>query len=180
LITIVALCLPALFLPVLERVRTLFTTEVTRTAFVCLILVIVAQFSAYENFWRTTFRYYYQNSDPAVVRFGPEIGEVVGHATDVIVLGEGDGRPVTYHGKFTGPFWPYTLGGDLGSALGHGQADIPAQLKSVEGDHPATYFVVADLGLYGTQTDLRAFLETRHIAAQGPQYIVYDLTKPAP
>lgn len=180
LIPIVALCLTTVIMPVLERVRSLFTKDVTRTAFVSLLLVVLAQFSVYENFWRTTFRYYYQNTDPAITRYGPEIGEAVRHSDKVIMLADSDGRPLTYYGLISGRQWPYGANGDIGAAVGFKTPDASALLAGVQAGSPVDYFVVTDFGELSRQPQLQDLLAHFPVVARTSQYSIYDLRQTAP
>lgn len=180
LVPIVCLCLGPILTPILERVRTLFTREVTRTAFVALLVVILAQFSAYENFWRTTFRYYYQNTDPAIAKIGPQIGQAVDHSTHVLMLADSNARPLMYYARISGEDWPYAASGDIGVASGFATPDASSYLASAIQRVGADYFVVVDFGQLEQQPGLKALLKQHAVVVQTPAYSVYDLRKRAP
>ena len=181
LIPIVALCLPAIVLPAIERLGTVLTKDITRAAFLSLLVVILALFSAYENFWRFTFRYYYQNTDAAIAKFGPQIGQTVGHSDRVIMLADSDDRPLTYYALITGSGWPYGPSGDIGKAVGVKTPDASETLAALQASRqPYDYFIVTDFGELQTQPQLQQVLKQYPVLAQTPQYIIYDLRQSHP
>ena len=110
-----------------------------------------------------------------------EIGRLLGHSPDAVLLGQDYGFVLGYYGYLAGPTWP-TLNEVAKERLDGLPALSPADrlARLADSDGPLRWFVVADLASYDGEPGLAAYLEATYpVAGRGDGWIVYDLD-PAP
>ena len=111
----------------------------------------------------------------ALVHRAQEIGTIVGHTTESILLDRDYGKAVAYHGEFSGLPWPHWY--EISSSLEQGRQEPPAaqRLRNLIADIGADYFIVTDPGEMELQRDLRDLLRTCPVLARGEHYVIFDL-----
>lgn len=135
----------------------------------------------------TEFRKFVFEDFKDEVRISQEIGDIVGHSTNIIFLTRDFGRSLAYHGELSGYPWPTS-----GSLLERKERGlwIPGK-NEIYNDHyllirthdkyikySPDYFVVTYFKEFEEQTDLSDFLRTNFpIIAQNKEYMIFDLRK---
>ena len=104
------------------------------------------------------------------------IGEKVGHANDLVILGDAYGYDVMYHGLVDGAVWPGS--GDLLVEKLNGAKPLSASKRFQRNYAPSnpSFFVITNLDQLSEQPDLAEFLrEHARLAAEDFNYRIYDL-----
>jgi hypothetical protein len=110
------------------------------------------------------------------VRVAEEIGEAVAHSTRTLLLASHYGRPLQYHGRFSGEAWPTR--GDMRAEklIGESEVSIEDRFSSLRAELAPEYFVITDFQEFDAQTDLGGFLRANFpITVQTDDYIIFGL-----
>jgi hypothetical protein len=177
LVPAVGLCLSAVVLPVFQRLRQMYPARFTRAALIILVTVVLAQFSAYENWWRNFYRVYYESMDSRVATYAPEIGDLVDHSRHVIFVSEAYGRPLRYYAEISGVEWISSVEQQILALKDH---DVPTALEimaTLTSSIDAEYVVVTEFGELAAQPGLKALLASYPVVAQTDNYIIYKIEK---
>jgi hypothetical protein len=105
-----------------------------------------------------------------------EIGETVGHSTDVAYLAPHYGNPLEYYGELSGSYWPRRwLNSPLYRRPDERELSIEDRFRDL-GISPK-YFIVTDLSEFNEHhRDLKEFLtRSASLIAQDDEYLVYRL-----
>lgn len=110
-----------------------------------------------------------------------EIGALLDHSPDAVLLGQDYGFVLRYYGYLAGPTWP-TLNEVAKERLDGlpelSPADRLARLDAEAGGS-LRWFVVADLDSYDGEPGLAAYLAATYpVAERGDGWLVYDLAAP--
>jgi hypothetical protein len=109
------------------------------------------------------------------VRIAQEIGEWVGHSTDVIYLSGDYGLPLEYHGLLSGFAWPLTSDLEWEQLAGVPARSPAERFQTWFGTHVPRYFIVEDLREFAQQPDLGRFLSRFPVVAQNDDYVIFAL-----
>jgi len=163
MIPIVALGLASALNPLFESVPS--QSQFGRAGFIALIIAVIGYQSwvARSVLIAEDFRH-----EPA---FWKQVGNVIPADADVIALTQDYGYRLMLFGWRKVNLWP--LSTDLSEARG-GKQDASGFADLTEGKE---YFLVTAFGQLNKQPDLKNILEQYPIAAQGDEYILYDLQK---
>lgn len=111
------------------------------------------------------------------VRIAQEIGERVGHSTDVIYLSGDYGLPLEYHGLLSGFAWPLTSDLEWERLAGVPTLDAAERFRVWFAGKAPQFFIVEDLREFAQQPDLRRFLSRFPIVAQNDDYVIFALRR---
>lgn len=113
--------------------------------------------------------------DVAIAR---EIGEAVGHDTNVIILGPHEERFLRYHGEFSGSYWPDRDELDYENKFSKNPKSFSERWQETMLKKPS-YFVVRNIEQYRLQPELQNFMESEYPVIQeiADDYMVFDLRK---
>jgi hypothetical protein len=108
---------------------------------------------------------------PLVAR---EIGELVGHSTQVVFLSSYYGVPLEYFGEMAGKHWPRPLRHKAFREPGEGRSPVARRLAEL-GMRPE-YFVITDFAEFeGHHRDLALMLDRQcRKFAESEHYLIYD------
>jgi 4-amino-4-deoxy-L-arabinose transferase-like glycosyltransferase len=110
------------------------------------------------------------------VRLAEEIGEIVGHSTQTLILAPYSGSPLKYHGQIAG--WPWPTKGDINAErlAGEPELSVDARFSELKEIHEPDYFIVTDFNEFSAQEDLREFLSTSYpVFLQNDNCIIFEL-----
>jgi 4-amino-4-deoxy-L-arabinose transferase-like glycosyltransferase len=110
------------------------------------------------------------------VRIAREIGNSVGHSTHTLLLAPFGGRPLRYHGDFSGESWPTQ--GDMRAErlVGVSSQTVAERFHSFMAREPFEFFVVTDFSQLAEQSDLHEFLRDGFpILVESESYLIFDL-----
>lgn len=109
-----------------------------------------------------------------------EVGEVVGHSTNTVILAPHYGMPLKYHGEIGGEVWPDS--NEQRARLSRGVARVGAaeRLRAMERGGRRDFFIVTWPDELKRQRDLRELLSGYPIAAVTARYVVFDLRERDP
>ena len=109
------------------------------------------------------------------VKMAQEIGEQVGHSTDIVYLSGDYGLSLEYHGELSGKPWP--LGSDLEWEQWAGVPTLAAEERfdTWFSKYSPEYFIVEDLREFEQQPDLKRFLSKFSIVSENDDYLIFDL-----
>lgn len=110
------------------------------------------------------------------VKDAQEIGEHVSHSARTIFISFGNGKPLEYHARIAGIYWPNT--GDLfAERIRFGRTPaISERFEKTLNRSGAEYFIITDLPEFDRQSELRELLVRRFpvlVATRG--YAIFDL-----
>ena len=106
-----------------------------------------------------------------------EIGEIVNHSTETMLLAGRDGRALMYHGRFSSVPWPLKSSLHAHKLMGRRQITALEHFNNKYARHSPQYFIVADLDNFAQQKDLKDLLTNRFsVIAQSDKYLIFDLT----
>jgi len=110
------------------------------------------------------------------VQLAKEISQLVDHSTHTLLLSPFGGRPLRYHGDFSGDAWP-TLGDMNAERLtGMPKPSVEARFNSMSTNIQPEFFIVTNFEEYAAQEDLQEFLETNFpVVIEKDQYVIFDL-----
>lgn len=109
------------------------------------------------------------------------IGEAVDHSTSTILLARYSGRPLRYHGQFSGTYWP-----DLGeirseAVVGLEPIGVEDRLARLVAAYDPEFFVVRDIAEFELQDQLARYLRSTYpLVIDSPQFIIFDLRNRLP
>ena len=119
------------------------------------------------------------------VQMAKEIGEIVGHSTNTVLLTPYFGRTIAYNGELSGLPWPKQSSlrerRERGlRPLGKDELFNPGYLTiRTHGNYikyTPDFFIVTDFNEFEAQKDLKDFLNTNFpVIAQSKDYLIYDL-----
>jgi len=121
----------------------------------------------------------WRRADPRldrVVELREEIGDVVGHSTKTLILDRNNGSILKYHGMMCGDWWPTPAHFRLYAFQGLPEIDAATRLDAMIKELEPEYFIVADMGEYKKQSDLKDVLTTRYpVFRETDDYVIFDL-----
>jgi hypothetical protein len=102
-----------------------------------------------------------------------EIGAIVNHSPQVVYIAKFYGRPLEYHGQFSGTFWPRPDNSGVYNPDGPGRETIRGRLEALPFE--PHFFVITNMAEFQQDhADLRAYLETAcQLVAKAPEYLIY-------
>jgi len=109
------------------------------------------------------------------VRIAQELGERVGHSTDVMYLSGDYGLPLEYHGFLSGFAWPLASDLEWERLAGVPPRDPAQRLRGWFGTKVPRYFIVEDLREFAQQPDLARFLAGFPVVVQNDDYVIFAL-----
>jgi hypothetical protein len=105
-----------------------------------------------------------------------DVGEAVSHSTRTIFLAPHDGKPLMYHAKIAGQYWPYWF--DIRDEKLWGITNLlpDERLQMLgEGMNPE-YFIVTDLAEFENQADLTQYLNENYpVVIEDSRFVIFDL-----
>ncbi|GBD96592.1 dolichyl-phosphate-mannose-protein mannosyltransferase [bacterium BMS3Abin06] len=120
------------------------------------------------------------------VKIAEEIGEIVGHSTNTVLLTPNFGRVIAYYGELSGLPWP--ISGSLRERKERGLR-IPGKeelfnerylLIRTHGKYikyTPDFFIITDFREFENQTDLKEFLNANFpVTARTEDYLIFDLS----
>lgn len=108
--------------------------------------------------------------------FFREVGEVVHHSQNTIMLAPFDGKPLMYYGNIAGQYWPYWFDIRdeklwLGKSL-----SASNRLQNLQDQNDYDYFIITDIEEFKNQTDLYELLTMNFsLLHQDDRLLVYSL-----
>lgn len=119
------------------------------------------------------------------VRIAKEIGEIVGHNTNTVILssdslGDSSGRYMSYHGEFAVLSCPIEIALQIQKVWGRRVLKAGERFKISVGRYEYTpdYFIVTDFREFEKLNDLKVFLTSNFpIVVQNEEYLIFDLRK---
>jgi hypothetical protein len=119
------------------------------------------------------------------VRIAKEIGEIVGHSTNTIILssdslGDPSGRYISYHGEFATLSCPTEIAYQIQWVWGGRVLKAEERFKISYGSHEYTpdYFIVTDLREFEELNELKDFLTINFpVMVKNEDYLIFDLRK---
>jgi hypothetical protein len=119
------------------------------------------------------------------VRIAKEIGEIVGHNTNTVILssdslGDSSGRYMSYHGEFAALSCPIEIASQIQKVWGRRVLKAGERFKISLGRYEYTpdYFIVTDFQEFEKLNDLKVFLTSNFpIVVQNEEYLIFDLRK---
>lgn len=167
LIPIVALSLAPAAASAWDLIRRHLSSRTLLVSVTLGVLALAATVGYWNRHWQGV-----RESAAARVEDMVEIGSIVGHSAQTIVLASDFGKPLFYYGRVAGNLWPAVRYRPPGWTA----AEIFADLID---EDPATHFIVADLEELERQPDLSALLRARfRPIAENRDYIIFDLRLP--
>jgi hypothetical protein len=110
------------------------------------------------------------------VRVSEEVGELLDHTDNALVLVEHYGYPLAYYGSVKGEPWPRIEDFSYQDARGLAAPTVEDRFDELAAESEAEFFVVVDFDEWARQPELQAFLASRFpVYAEGPGYLVFDL-----
>jgi hypothetical protein len=110
------------------------------------------------------------------VTVSSEVGEVLDHTDNALVLAEHYGYPLAYYGSITGEPWPRIEDFSYQDARGLAAPTVEERFDELAAEAEADFFVVVDFDEWERQPELQAFLESQFpVYAEEPGYLVFDL-----
>lgn len=122
---------------------------------------------------------------PDIARFkvvAQEIGSIVGHGSDLVMLDHDYGMTLIYFAELGGGvIWPFSEDFLTQERLRGGTPmTVEERFRKIVASRKPKFFVVRLLREYERQRELKAFLESNFpVLARTPDYIIFDL-EPAP
>jgi len=173
LIVVVALSLGALGALVMERLGQACTAWYWRVpVYLVLLLPLLLSIDAY-----TQARRQLPDFDKEV-QVAEQIGEVVGHSANTIILSGHYGRPIRYHGELFGITWLLSHEIDAEANSTQPETSVSERFDTLMQDHHPEYFIVADIQDFNMQQDLKQLLTSNFpVFARTSDYIIFDLRK---
>ena len=110
------------------------------------------------------------------IQIASTIGKIVNHSTQTIVLDEFDGKPLMYHGQFSGIYWPHDY--DIRDAKLWNEPEMNAEQRfyQLNKNNSMDYFIVTDLSELTEQADLNDFLRSHFvILVENEDYLIFEL-----
>ena len=115
------------------------------------------------------------------VRIYEEIGDKVGHSTNVLTLDKNYGNALMYHGKVVALEewqWPVTYDLNFGDSAGLSYKRGRKLLDEKISERSPQYFIITSMEDFELQSDLKdALNEGYRVVAQTPDYAIYGLRK---
>jgi len=111
-----------------------------------------------------------------MVEIRQEIAAAVDHSTKTIILDRAYGKVLKYHGKMCGDWWPSW--GDIRQFQLRGEPEMSTEERLDEKirEHAPEFFIVAAMGEFNRQKDLRELLAQRYGTLRHTEdYIIYDM-----
>jgi hypothetical protein len=109
------------------------------------------------------------------VRAAQEVGEQVGHSTDIIHLSGDYGLPLEYHGMLSGKPWPLISDLEWERLAGVPVLDAEERFSTRLSKYRPEYFIVEDLREFEQQPDLRRFLSRFPMVSDPNGYLIFHL-----
>lgn len=172
LVPIVALSLGAIAALITNRLSQTCTRWHWRVPALVIIFftVFLSIYKVQPKLFNPYFKHY--------VEIAKEIGAAVGHSTKTVFLTYAYGKPLRYHGEFSGYNWPNA--GDFRSYALRGLPRLSAEERFNTGyskDSPE-YFIVTDFRAFQEQPDLKEFLTQNFpVLVNNRNYLIFDLGK---
>jgi hypothetical protein len=105
-----------------------------------------------------------------------EVGDLLDHSDNALVLVEHYGYPLAYYGSIKGEPWPRIEDFSYQDARGLDVPTVEERFDELAAESEADFFVVIDFDEWERQPELQAFLESQFpVHADGPGYLVFDL-----
>jgi hypothetical protein len=112
----------------------------------------------------------------ARIELDKEIGEIVSHSGNSIILDGFYGNRLKYHGKLAGKYWPTRNDFESFRMLGEPHAKGKELLSQLIAERSPEYFIISDLSQLEGQDELKEALDAGYaVVAETPDYIIYDL-----
>ena len=112
------------------------------------------------------------------IQIASNIGKIVNHSTQTIVLDEFDGAALMYHGQFSGLSWPHTYDFIDGKLWNEPELDVQQRFFELNKNNSMEYFIVTDLSELTEQEDLNDFLRSRFaVLVENEDYLIFKLQR---
>ena len=108
-----------------------------------------------------------------------EVGHLVGHRADNVLLANYYAYPLRYYGELGGTYWPLSFDARFATLAGLPSESARARLEAIRETTKARYFVVTDLPEFRRQPELEHLLASDFtVRAETDHFIIYDLDAP--
>ena len=108
-----------------------------------------------------------------------EVGGLVGHRSDNVLLANYYAYPLRYYGELGGTYWPLSFDARFATLAGLPSESARARLAAIRETTNARYFVVTDLPELRGQPELEHLLASDFtVRAATDRYVIYDLEAP--
>jgi len=108
-----------------------------------------------------------------------EVGGLVGHEANNVLLASYYGQPLEYYGEIGGVSWPYPPDLRLEGLMGMPARSAEERLAAMVAVHDPRYFIATDLPELHAQQGLERFLALNfEVKAKTDRYVIYDLKAP--